>query len=117
MTAEWIRFGCTAFFTIVGMVLFSAAVLGANRFGIAMNRLHAAGIGDTAGLFFVCLGLFVAAGIHADTLKMALIVVFMWFTSPASSHFLSQIEYYTNPELCSFAGQDEHPDESLNEEE
>jgi multisubunit Na+/H+ antiporter MnhG subunit len=36
-----------------------------------------------------------------DILKLALLVVFMWFTSPTSSHMLAQIEYYTNPHLYS----------------
>ena len=30
---------------------------------------------------------------------IALLVVFMWNTSPVSSHFLSQIAYYTDNEL------------------
>ena len=102
MTAEWIRFIITACLLTAGVLFFAAAVLGVNRFGFAMNRMHAAGIGDTAGLFFVILGLFAAAGVHADTLKLSMIVFFMWFTSPVSSHFLSQIEYYTNPHLYRF---------------
>ena len=34
-----------------------------------------------------------------DILKLILLVGFMWNTSPVSSHFLSQVEYYTNPNL------------------
>ena len=99
---EWIRFFITAVLMLAGMLYFTAAVVGANRFGHAMNRLHAAGIGDTAGLLLVLLSLFVAAGIHVDTVKMAFILFFMFFTSPVSSHFLCQIEYYTNPKLYRF---------------
>ena len=89
---------------LCGMIFFTAAVVGANRFGHAMNRLHAAGIGDTAGLLTILLALFVAAGIHFDTVKLAGIGFFMCFTSPVSSHFLCQIEYYTNPSLYKFTG-------------
>ena len=109
MTGEWIRFIITAVLMAAGIFFFATAVLGANRFGFVMNRMHAAGIGDTAGLFFVIHALFVAAGVHADTLKLSLIVFFMWFTSPVSSHFLSQIEYYTNPELYRFMKRKEEP--------
>ena len=106
MTGEWIRFAIVAGFLLLGMLAFTAGVIGANRFGFALNRMHAAGIGDTAGLFFVILAMVVAAGVHTDTIKLAGIVFFMWFTSPVSSHFLSQIEYYTNPRLYQFLHRD-----------
>ena len=35
----------------------------------------------------------------ARMILLLLLIVFMWFTSPASSHFLSQVEYYTNKHL------------------
>ena len=101
MMAEWIRFFITAALLLCGMTAFTAAVIGANRFGFSMNRMHAAGIGDTMGLFFVIAGVLVADGLHLDSLKLTFIVLFMWFTSPVASHFLSQIEYYTNPDLYS----------------
>ncbi|MBR2264616.1 MAG: monovalent cation/H(+) antiporter subunit G [Firmicutes bacterium] len=99
MNGEWIRFGVTAALLLVAMLSFSAAVIGAYRFGFVLNRIHAAGIGDTAGIFFVILALFVSPGSGPDTWKLVLIVLFLWFTSPASSHFVSQVEYYTNPHL------------------
>ncbi len=109
MTGEWIRFIVTAVLLFCGLVSATAAVIGANRFGFALNRLHAAGILDTGALFFVILSLLVASGVHTDTVKLALIVFFMWFTSPVSSHFLSQIEYYTNPELYRFLERGKKP--------
>ncbi len=99
MTLEWIRFWITAGCLIAGLSGFVCAVLGVYRFDFVMNRMHAAGIGDTLGLFFVVLGTAVCQGVCFDTLKMALLVIFMWFTSPVSTHFLGQVEYYTNPEL------------------
>ncbi len=99
MSGEWIRFAVTAVCIVIALIAFSAAVIGAWRFGFVMNRMHAAGIGDTAGIFFVALALMVAAGTGLDTLKLILVVLFLWFTSPASSHFLSQVEYYINPHL------------------
>ncbi len=99
---EWIRFAITAVILLSALVTFSAAVIGANRFGFSMNRMHAAGIGDTLGIFLVVLAMLVAGGVNMGTLKLLLIVLFLWFTSPVSSHFLSQIEYYTNPELYSY---------------
>jgi len=45
------------------------------------------------------LGLGVYEGISLEMLKMVLLVTFMWFSSPVSTHFLGQVEYYTNPHL------------------
>ncbi|MBO4337115.1 MAG: monovalent cation/H(+) antiporter subunit G [Lachnospiraceae bacterium] len=106
MTLEWIRFFITAFILLFALCAYAAAVLGVVRFGFSMNRMHAGGIGDTLGIFCVIAALLVAAGIHSDTVKLSLIVLFMWFTSPVSSHFLSQIEYYTNPDLYKYMKRD-----------
>ena len=99
MMLEWIRFAISAVLLILGLCSFAAAVLGAYRFGFVMNRLHAAGIGDTAGIFLVVASLVVAEGLTADALKLIVLVFFLWFTSPVSTHFLGQVEYYTNPLL------------------
>lgn len=99
MTLEWIRFIAAAVLIVLGLCSFGAAVLGAYRFGYVLNRMHAAGIGDTAGLFFVIASLVVARGPQMDTLKLVVLVFFLWFTSPVSAHFLGQVEYYTNPLL------------------
>ncbi len=89
---EWIRFVLTAVFMIVGLCSFICAVLGVFNFGYIMNRLHAAGIGDTMGLMSVLVAL----------MKLIAVAAFMWCTSPVSTHFMGQIEYFTNPELSSY---------------
>ncbi|MER2026812.1 MAG: monovalent cation/H(+) antiporter subunit G [Lachnospiraceae bacterium] len=99
MTLEWIRFAIAAILAILGLCSFGSAVLGAYRFGFVLNRMHAAGIGDTAGIFLMIASLAVARGLHMDTLKLVVLVFFLWFTSPVSTHFLGQVEYYTNPLL------------------
>ncbi len=99
MIGEWIRFALVAGCLLMALIAFTAAVFGAYRFGFVMNRLHAAGIGDTLGLFAVAAALVIATGFSMDSLKLILLIVFMWFSSPVSSHFMSQIAYYTNPHL------------------
>ena len=84
----WIRFAISAVFIVTGLISFASGVIGNCRFGYVMNRL-----------FFIVLGLAAGEGSVMDILKLALLVVFMWNTSPVSSHFLSQVEYYTNPNL------------------
>lgn len=122
MILEWIRFGLCAACLFTAMICFTAAVLGANRFGFIMNRLHAAGIGDTLGIFLVALSIMIGDGLHMQEIKMLMILVFMAFTSPVSSHFLTQLEYFTNPSLYSYVkregldGYDDIP-ENLNRPE
>ena len=110
MILEWIRFFAAAVLIILGLCSFGAAVLGAYRFGFVLNRMHAAGIGDTAGIFFVIASLAVARGPHMDTLKLVVLVFFLWFTSPVSTHFLGQVEYYTNPLLGRHVKQTDLPE-------
>ncbi|MBQ9065220.1 MAG: monovalent cation/H(+) antiporter subunit G [Blautia sp.] len=95
---EWVRFFITAALLLLGLFSFISAVTGVYRFGFVMNRMHAAGIGDTLGLLCIILALAVQSGLDMDTLKLLLLIFFMWFTSPVSTHFLSQVEYYTNRE-------------------
>ncbi len=104
---EWIRFGAVAVLLFAGLFGFASAVIGVYRFGFIMNRLHASGIGDTLGLFAVVAALVVSAGISMDSLKLALLVFFMWFTSPVSTHFLGQVAYYTGARLYGGNGERE----------
>ena len=106
MTLEWIRFAIAAILIVLGLCSFGAAVLGAYRFGFVMNRMHAAGIGDTLGIFGVVCAVMLREGLTITTAKLVVIIAFLWFTSPASSHFLAQIEYYTNPHLYRYTDRD-----------
>ena len=57
------------------------------------------GLGDTMGLFFTAAALAVSADGAALGIRLFLPLVFLWITSPVSSHFLSQIEYFTQKNL------------------
>ena len=98
---ETIRFLLVAALLIAGLFCFASAVIGAWKFGFVLNRLHAAGIGDSLGLLCIAASMMLYSGIGMEMGKLLVIVIFQWITSPVSSHFLSQIEYYTNPSLYS----------------
>ena len=99
---EWIRFWISAVLLAAGIFWYITAVIGVHRFGFVMNRMHAAGIGDTLGIFCVVASLVVASGISFASCKLILLVFFMWFTSPVSTHFLGQVEYYSNKKIREF---------------
>lgn len=96
---EWVQFWITAVLLTVGLCFFAAAVLGNCRFYYVMNRIHAAGLGDTMGLFCTVVALMVSSGSLMAAGKLLLPLIFLWITSPISGHFLGQVEYYTNPRL------------------
>ena len=54
------------------------------------TRLHAAGITDTLGAGLILLGLMLQAGWTLISVKLLLILIFLWFTGPIATHALSR---------------------------
>lgn len=54
------------------------------------TRLHATGITDTLGAGLILLGLMLQAGWTLVGVKLLLILIFLWFTSPIATHALSR---------------------------
>ena len=50
------------------------------------TRMHAAGITDTLGAELLLLGMMFQAGLSLVTVKLILISLFIFFTSPTSTH-------------------------------
>jgi multicomponent Na+:H+ antiporter subunit G len=100
---EWILFAVCALLLFAAMVSFTGVVIGAIRFGFVMNCMHSAGIGDTFGTLCLILSLVLSIGPGFNTLKLLIILVFLWVNSPVSTHFLIQVEYFTNKELYRFS--------------
>jgi len=63
--------------------------IGIHRFPDFYSRLHAAGITDTLCAMLILLGLGLQAGWSIAAFKLALIFVFLFFTSPTASHALA----------------------------
>ncbi len=99
MLIEWIRFGVTALLFAIGIIALFVSILGTYRFRFALNRIHSAAISDTFCMFFILVGLAVASGFNFTTLKILLVLAFMWCTSPISGHMLSSLEYHTDEHL------------------
>ena len=99
MSSEWIHFYITAALFVFALSGFIFAVIGVWRFDYVLNRMHSGGIGDTFSLFFLITGLIISTASPIVMVKLSLPLLFMWFSSPTSTHFLSQTEYYTNAGL------------------
>lgn len=77
----------------LGALLLVVGGIGINRFPHFYSRLHAAGVIDTLAAALVLAGLAPAFGVTLGTLKLALIFVFLLFTSPTACHALARSAY------------------------
>jgi multicomponent Na+:H+ antiporter subunit G len=83
---EWIRFIAAAICISGGVFVMISAAIGVYRFSECLTRMHAAAMGDTLGL-----GLIVLFGFSFTTVKLVLVVAFLWTTGPVSSHLIAQM--------------------------
>ena len=63
---------------------------GMHRFPDFYSRLHAAGVTDTLCAALFLLGLVLQAGLSLASIKLLLIFLFLYFTSPTASHSLAE---------------------------
>ena len=96
---EWIRFVLGTGLLLVGLGIFLLQIFGVFKFKYVLNRMHAAAMGDTLGIGISLIGLILLSGLNVTSLKMALIIVFLWLASPVSSHLISRLEVVTNGQL------------------
>ena len=96
---SWVRFGFCAFFCLAGILVVAVSVFGVYRFRYVLNRMHVAALGDTLGVSLILLGLIVARGLSAVSLKLLLVIVFFWIASPTASHLIARLETTTNEKL------------------
>ncbi|NLC32761.1 MAG: monovalent cation/H(+) antiporter subunit G [Clostridiales bacterium] len=94
---EWLRFILTAGFLLSGLMILITAVFGVYKFDYVLNRMHAAAMGDTLGILFCLLGLTFSSPDIWMALKLLLIIAFLWFSSPVSSHLIARLEVTINP--------------------
>lgn len=100
---EYVRFAISALFIVIGLFITITGIFGFYKLKFILNRMHAAALIDTLGLFFIILGLIVAKGftdangqLDLTSVKLACVVLFLWITSPVSSHLISKIIYMTD---------------------
>ena len=99
---DWVRLILGSAFLICGLVIFFTEIFGVFHFKYVLNRMHAAAMGDTLGIGSCMIGLVIFSGINFTSLKLLLILAFLWFASPVSSHVLSRLEVATNENLESY---------------
>ncbi len=89
-------------FLLAGLVFFIIEVAGVFKLDYALNRMHSAAIGDSFALALSMLGLVIINGINFVSFKLLLVLVFMWFSSPAASHLIAKLEVETTDKKDKF---------------
>ena len=114
LIVEWIRFILGALLVIFVLFLFAIEVFGSYKFDFVLNRMHAAAIGDTLGIGICMLGLIIFSGFNFTSVKILLVIIFLWIASPVSSHLIARFEVMTNDKIAEFC---EMPEENVREDD
>ena len=94
-----IRYLISAACIIFGIVVIASAMVGNYRFGYVLNRMQVGATADTLGAFFVIFGLVIASGFTVISLKLCIMIGFLWFANPVASHFLARTEIISNENI------------------
>lgn len=81
--ASWALILAGSFFLLAGAV-------GILRLPDVFARMHAAGMTDTMGAGLVLAGLCFQVEAGSATLRLVLVILFLWFTSPVATHALAR---------------------------
>ena len=112
-----IRFIIGVIFILTGLCFFVTEIIGIFKFKYVLNRMHVAGVGDTLGLSVTLLGTIFLSGFNFTTLKMILVVVFLWLAAPVASHLIARLEVTTNDDIEEYCKVSEEIVEEVIEEQ
>ena len=99
MIFEWIIFALVALFVLTSLFMIFCGILGVYKMKYVLNRMNAAALIDTLALLLMNIALIIANGFTMTSLKLFVIVMVMWLTSPISGHLISKLEYLTNKNI------------------
>ncbi len=85
-------------FLVLGLIFFFIEIVSVFKLDYVLNRMHAAAIGDTLGISLSMIGLIIISGFNFTSCKFVLVLLFLWFSSPVSSHLISKLEVETKEE-------------------
>ena len=94
-----IKFIISAIFIAVGIFVLATAMVGNFHFGYVLNRMQVGATSDTLGAALIIIGLIIVSGLNATTVKLIIMVLFLWFANPVSSHFLARTEIISNENI------------------
>lgn len=100
MNISLIRFIIAAVLIMIGILIMVIQTFGVFKLSYALNRMHAAAMGDSLGIMMIVLGMMVIYGISFASLKLLTVLVVFWFASPVWQPFTGQaLEVSTNEQI------------------
>ena len=94
---QCVRFILAALLMLAGLSTLLAATVGLFRFHYVLNRIHIAAKCDTFGVLLTFASLMLIYGWNTASLKLLIIIIFLWIANPVSSHLAAHMEVVTNP--------------------
>ena len=83
----WVLLGIGAIFAVIGGI-------GMLRLPDFYTRMHSAGVTDTMGAWMILVGLMCLAGLTLVSVKLGLILFFLFMTGPMATHALAKTAWY-----------------------
>lgn len=83
-------------FILGGLFFFLVGTIGIIRFPDVLSRIHAAAKCDTLGALLCLTGLIIFNGLNMSSLKILLVLVFIWITNPTATHLIGKAVYTKN---------------------
>lgn len=74
----------------LGLFFFLVGTIGVIRFPDALTRAHGAAKCDTLGAVLSLMGLMLQSGFSAVTLKLVLVIIFLWTANPTATHVIAK---------------------------
>ncbi|SMP45027.1 monovalent cation/H(+) antiporter subunit G [Anoxynatronum buryatiense] len=90
-----IQNGLIVILLVGGIFFFLVGTMGLLRLPDAFTRMHATTKCDTLGAGLVLVALIVHQGFHMISLKLLVILVFIWITNPTAAHIIAKAAYHS----------------------
>jgi len=80
-------------FIIGGLFFFTVGTVGILRLPDMYTRAHSAAKCDTLGAVLILIGIIIYNGESYASLKLLLIIIFLWVTNPTATHLIAKAYY------------------------
>ena len=88
-----IRYAISALLLLAGLFFMVVSVRGVIKFPDFFSRLHAIGLGQSLGMGFCCLGLFIYQGVNITGLKILMVLFVSIIAGPIGTHIVDRVAF------------------------
>ena len=88
-----IRYAISALLLLAGLFFMVVSVRGVIKFPDFFSRLHAIGLGQSLGMGFCCLGMFIYQGPNITGLKILMVLFVSMIAGPIGTHIVDRVAF------------------------